>query len=1360
MRLGVHTAQDERLPASAPMAPISRGKSLPDAGQRQAEFPRLPSNIASPPTTQEPRWRLAADVSTDVLAQFDAWFTAYRRGENPSLAAGVELSRARRLALKQLIAANPREALDRAIPRSLREELPLEIQAELESPIDAFGAYEVTAGCFGPRAGIERHAEIEGVRYVAHVFGRRLAALSKRRLPLHGIALDDRIAIDEKPYRTLGPSETSPADAGGLPVAVGDGMRTFPTAATLQEWAAEVVAAESAPSPDAAPKGPATAAAPADWTLGEKSVLWIRADFPDSPGPPATDSEIQTSMSRVNDFYLDVSNNRSLFRTVVLPETLRLSRTLAAYNTSPTADAAIRTEAVALARAYDAANGNTGAYNPDRYDRWIVITRRLSVLGVAGRGLVGAAGVFLNGTTADVVVAHELGHNHGLHHADGWRPAGAPPAGPGEHWPYGDVFDIMGSALLLSGGHFSSKAKDILLYLPVADTPAVTASGTYRIFRHDDRNASGVRALRIAAGSYEYWIEHRQLLPTNTFSAAPRLRNGVLIRWSKYPATLPGLGTCLLDATPGSPAGGDLSPGSLAGFDDAALTIGETFTDTDRGISITPLTKGGAAPNEWIDVRIAIGAINAGDNRNPVLNATPPFAVLPARTDIRFTASASDPDGDPVTIRWEFGDGQTAPSGGTVTKRFVVGGNYTIRCTATDGRGGLATKSFEVSVDDPLLTWTQRGQGVTTLPLYAVINDGRQFIAAGSSVVLTSADGMTWTRRTSPASETYLAMAHGNSHTVAAGIRPGGGGSAPLGALAFTADGITWRSVTGSLAPDLPMLNAVAFGDGGFVAVGNAGALLHSREGVGWTRIATGVSHNLMAVAFAAGRFVVVGANGTVLTSTDGTTWQNRSLLTTLPLQGVAFVRNTWLVTSGVSLWASVDGIDWTSRSTAPFGVSGVFGFTALGSSDLLLSNATNDRVHISEDGSAWSSFVLVSPPTTGSTRSACLVGDRLVMVGNSGRIFTTTLRSAAAVAPAITAELTAQFVPSGEELILRARASGAGLTYRWFKDGAVIVGETGATLRVANAQPADNGTYAVAVTNFGGTTSSSAGVSVDPNTARLANLSIRTRAGTGADTLTLGFVIAPTFYTSSSETTKRILTRGIGPTLSGFGVTDALADPRIEFFRGSTRTGGNDDWGGAGGNTSVLSDAFNSVGAFALSPNSRDAAALDTFSAAAYSVQLTGPGSATGVALAELYDLDARADGPRLVNASARCAVGRGTDVLIAGFSLKGAGTRTLLIRAVGPTLAAFGVTGTLADPILHVRSGAELLSENDNWGNATAVSTAAAAVGAFSLATSSKDAALLVTLPAGSYTAQVSGVGETTGVALVEIYEILERR
>lgn len=1340
--------EEPRHASSAPakVAPVSSPAVVRENSPGQVAVGHAPS----PPA-------LVADAPLATIARFDAWFTAFRRGERPSIAEGLRLARERRAALKELIVSDPREALARALPRPLRAELPSEIRAELETPIDAFARYEVVAGCHGPNTCLHRWAEIDGRRYAVQVFGRRLATLSKHRLPVHGIALDDQLAIDEAPFRRL---ESGESDAPGLVtgtdvvVAVGDRVQAFGSPAALQVWAAKVENAEAVPDPEAPLAGPQIAAASAGWTFGEKSVLWIRADFSDEPGLPATDSDIQAVMTRVSDYFLDVSNARSSFRTVIVPGALRLSKTMAVSNTDPLADTGIRAEAVALARAYDAASGNTGLYDPDRHDRWIVVTKRLSVLGLSGRGVVGAAGVFLNGTISATTVAHELGHNHGLHHADGWRPSGASHAGAGAHASYGDVFDLMGSGIVVPGAHFSSKAKEILLYLEAAHTPTITTAGTYRIFRHDDRDASGTRGLRIPAGGYEYWVEHRQLAPTATFTQTARLRDGVLIMWSKYPPTLPGRGTYLLDATPNSPPGVGSSPGSAAGFDDAPFVVGATFADPERGINITPTARGGAAPNEWVDVRVDFsGGGTVAENRNPVLAVTLPFTVLPVRTDLAFTATGSDPDGDPVGFRWDFGDGQPPMSGATVVKRFPAGGSYTLRCTALDGRGGSSTKSLDLTIDDPLRTPVQRGQGVTTLTLYAIVHDGRQFITAGSPVVLTSPDGVAWTRRQSPANETYLALATSGARTVAVGVRPVGSPPATFGALASSADGVTWLSSSSSLQ-DMPQLTSVAYGAGRFVVAGHAGTVLQSSDGVNWTRVASGVTQHLLAIHFAANRFVATGNNGVIITSVDGITWQNRSLVTSSPLMNLAHHRDTWLAGSGLTVWASTNGLDWTGRGSA---FSGTLGYTSLGSSGILFSSSANDIVHLSEDGVAWSSFPFVSPATTGSVRAACFADGKFVAVATGGRIYTSTTASPAAVAPEVTADLQPQRLPAGQDGALRVEASGTGIKYHWLKDGVAIAGATDATLVLSNPQPAASGNYSVTIANFGGTVTNTAAVTIDSDTARLANLSIRTRAGTEPDVLTIGFVVARSFFTGpAGASPKRLLARGIGPTLGGFGVSDVLADPRIDVFRGSGRIDGNDDWASSVGGADALAGAFSSVGAFPLPANSKDAALLGTYAPEGYTVQLTGAGNASGVALAELYDLDERVDGARLVNVSARSRVGSAADALIAGFALTGSGTRTLLIRATGPTLAAFGVSGTLGDPILQIRSGDVVLSENDDWNDAPAIAAAAGSVGAFSLLPGSKDAAVLLSLPAGSYTAQVVGMGGAIGVALIEIYEV----
>jgi len=136
---------------------------------------------------------------------------------------------------------------------------------------------------------------------------------------------------------------------------------------------------------------------------------------------------------------------------------------------------------------------------------------------------------------------------------------------------------------------------------------------------------------------------------------------------------------------------------------------------------------------------------------------------------------------------------------------------------------------------------------------------------------------------------------------------------------------------------------------------------------------------------------------------------------------------------------------------------------------------------------------------------------------------------------------------------------------------------------------------------------------------------------------------------------------------------------------------------------------------------------------------------------------LDARPGRTRLVNVSARAQVGTGAGILIAGFTISGNVPRRVLIRGVGPGLAPFGVTGTLVNPALAIYRGTSVVAENDDWGGGEELAATFRSVGAFALfSTASRDSALLVTLAPGSYTAQLTGVSNTTGVALIEVYEV----
>jgi hypothetical protein len=269
--------------------------------------------------------------------------------------------------------------------------------------------------------------------------------------------------------------------------------------------------------------------------------------------------------------------------------------------------------------------------------------------------------------------------------------------------------------------------------------------------------------------------------------------------------------------------------------------------------------------------------------------------------------------------------------------------------------------------------------------------------------------------------------------------------------------------------------------------------------------------------------------------------------------------------------------------------------------------------------------------------------------------------------------------------------------------------------------------------------------------TSRLINISTRALVGTGANILIPGFVI-------SGSGTETLLIRADGPSLTGFGVTGALAQPSLSVTNSAgTVVATNTGWG-TNSNPAQIVSVSSQVGAFALATGSADCAAIVSLPAGAYTVQVSGVGNTTGVALAEVYEVSS--SGSRLINISTRAQVGTGANIVIPGFVISGTGTEKLLVRADGPSLSAFGVSGVLAQPSLSVNNSAgTVVASNTGWGtssNAAQIASTATAVGAFSLASGSADSAAIVSLSPGAYTVQVSGVNNSTGVALAEVYEV----
>ena len=252
-----------------------------------------------------------------------------------------------------------------------------------------------------------------------------------------------------------------------------------------------------------------------------------------------------------------------------------------------------------------------------------------------------------------------------------------------------------------------------------------------------------------------------------------------------------------------------------------------------------------------------------------------------------------------------------------------------------------------------------------------------------------------------------------------------------------------------------------------------------------------------------------------------------------------------------------------------------------------------------------------------------------------------------------------------------------------------------------------------------------------------LGNISTRAFVQTGDNVMIGGVII-----TGSGQ--KKVILRAIGPSLVNYGITNPLADPTLELHD-STRAviASNDNWMDAPNRQEIIDSG--------LAPtNNLESAILTSLSPGNYTAIVRGVNNGTGIALVEGYDLDPTA-GSKLGNISTRALAQTGDNVMIGGFIISGTGQKRVIVRAIGPSLAQYGITNPLADPFLelHDANGA-LITSNDNWR-----STQEAEIIATGLPPSDDaESAIVQTLAPGNYTAIVRDVNNTIGVALVEVF------
>jgi hypothetical protein len=256
------------------------------------------------------------------------------------------------------------------------------------------------------------------------------------------------------------------------------------------------------------------------------------------------------------------------------------------------------------------------------------------------------------------------------------------------------------------------------------------------------------------------------------------------------------------------------------------------------------------------------------------------------------------------------------------------------------------------------------------------------------------------------------------------------------------------------------------------------------------------------------------------------------------------------------------------------------------------------------------------------------------------------------------------------------------------------------------------------------------------PASGVLGNISTRLPVGTGDNVLIAGFKIA-------GSTQKQLVLRALGPTLTQFGVNNAMQDTTLELHDSSGAIiASNDDWQQAANAQSIPANLR--------PPNGLESAMLVTLNPGAYSAILRGFHNSTGIGLVEVYDTSVGST--QLTNISTRGFVQADDNVMIAGLIVQ-SHNKQVIVRALGPTLTNFGVTNALADPKLELHDGnGTLIASNDDWKDNQQSSIAATGLAP----PNDLESAIVGTMTPGNYTAIVRGFNNAIGNALIEVYAL----
>jgi hypothetical protein len=1126
-------------------APAVANPSAPQAGQatdRPQEWDRFEQWLA--------RWRAASADEKLALEE-----------------EGVALAEERSAVLKGLMQMAPKLAFELGVPLRDYVALPASVQAKMERPFNVQTSFDVLRsmnvdenGVCNTGAPLKGEQQGPAGRVVLQVgdeeqvesyaYGARLAAYpGKQQTTLHGYALGNRQVLGEDSMQQLAVADIEAAVSlfgessfgrGTSPVSglsadpeiaavYGGSVHWFASTEELGQARALLRAIDTSVNPKPVTRyfkqmglaGSARGAvaelitpqtyAPLlafvfsgynrAWTCTPKKVFVAPIKYTqDSWDTTKHLPSLQAITAGVDKYIQEMSRGKSEFEVIMAQSAVVLSKTL------------YPNEGVALLEQLKTYYRTTMGGDPDDIDIWTSFVETANgAAGLSGKGLAGAWRCWITNCLGQGLWCHEYGHCYGLPHANSWvLNAGVtdPVSSSGLHKEYGDQMDIMGGGAYPQG-YWRMHALWSIGWRETPEYQEVSSPGIYRVYRYDHPNmglteSQGSNALtqglRIRRGGgvsgQLFSIAHRA-----NYTNLPTIGRGLQLVWVKENQE-PGW----YDSTQSHML--DLTPETRGVNSDGGLVIGKTFCDPVGGVSVTALALRGTEPNVYVETEVKFGPFTG--NRAPAGLALTVPATGTARSSLTMSATATDADGDSLAYHWSFGDGTIAHTAmASQTKTFTAGGVYAVKVVVTDKKGGTATATASITVEDPLRAISSaalpnwRGGG-----LHSIRNiDGTALYAMGSYEALyKTTDGTNWTKLAVTGSTGYSMFdAASNGLTLVVLATKDADKTVKL---FFSQDqGATWNSYVPAAAATLSKL---LWTGTNFIALGGDSTnnyVLLSANGVTWSKVAVPAPQTGSWKAGATdgnGNVLLTGSTSgvpTVLTafsSNHGATWTTFTTGLNADAQDCACFNGNFYVGGWNMFISKVTDSGRVFASVSTLKETRGYDFFFLPNANFALARESRAdgtiNLQLTRDGAEW--FSLGIPGNPAFKRGAAFNGymhfiqTELVNGYTTFKVARTNTEVTASfsgggggggggevdTAPEILSQPVSVAVNPGATASFSVWASGAApLSYQWSKDGAPIGGATSASYPISSAGSADVGSYQVVVTNALGTATSQA---------------------------------------------------------------------------------------------------------------------------------------------------------------------------------------------------------------------------------------------------------------------------------------------